>query len=352
LNAGVKPGTVTIEAVLKELQEIEKTKPVLSYRWIIAAGLGFIVCAAVLVMIFRRPPPPEKIEWESLCRQYQTWIDGLRRELADKQVNWSRDEKLAEIPEKVKLASYPYTVMLDEGKLYIREIIDHPEYAEQRKTQDALKTIEEVKSFFDPNSPDSWPLLSEIISSADKFKMRGWQGPAAYLSDLIESVKPEPNKPIVDNVDTILQLHRIGTLRNIDLSLEVIVDYQKKIKNSRDPILVKLDDIYITNQAAGATDVNELNDKLTKIAKLNERITKFIESDWQTEIDRESFLIDHGEDTPIETLTDATFIKRLEVFEMYHYIRPDPRENLFAMVSRIKEAIPLALISNPVEANP
>lgn len=352
LNAGVKPGTVTIETVFKDLEEIQKAKPGLSYRWLIAAGLGFIVCVAVLAMLFRRPPPPEKIEWESLCNQYQTWIDGLRRELADKQVDWSQDQKLAEIPEKVKLASYPYTIMLDEGKLYIREIIDHPEYAEQQKTQDALKTIEEIKSFFDPNSPDSWPLLSEIVDSADKFKMRGWQEPAAYLSVLLENIKPEPNKPIVENVDTILQFSRKGTLQNIDLSLEKIVDYQNKIKSSRDPILVKLDDVYVTSQAAGATKINELDDKLTKIVELNERITKFIESDWQTEIDQETFLMEHSGDTPPETLTDAIFTKRLEVFETYRYIRPDPRENLFAMVNRIKDAIPLALISNPVEANP
>jgi len=352
LNAGVKPGTVTIEMVFDGLEEIQKAKPRLSYRWFIAAGLGLIVCAAVLFMLLRRPPPPEKTEWQSLCNQYQTLIDGLRRELADKQVDWSQDEKLAGIPEKVKLASYPYTIMLDEGKLYIREIIDHPEYAERQKTQDALKTIEEIKSFFDPNSPDSWLLLSEIVSSEEKFAVRGWQKPAAYLNVLLENIKPEPNKPIVENVDTILQFCRKGTLQNIDLSLEKIVDHQNKIKSSRDPILVKLDDAYVTSQAAGAADVNELDVRLTKIVELNERITKFIESDWQTEIDQEAFLIDHGQDTPPEILTDAIFTKRLEVFETYRYIRPDPRENLFAMVNRIKQAIPLALISNPVEANP
>jgi len=138
LNAGVKPVTVTIETVFKELEEIQKAKPGLSYRWFIAAGLGLIICAAVLVMIFRRPPPPEKTEWESLCNQYQTLIDGLRRELADKQVDW----------------------MLDEGKLYIREIKDHPEYAEQQKTQDALTAIEEISDILDPNSPTAWLSLA------------------------------------------------------------------------------------------------------------------------------------------------------------------------------------------------
>jgi len=352
LNAGVKPGTVTIEAVLNELQEIEKTKPALSYRWIIAAGLGIIICIFVLFVLFRRPPPPEKTEWESLCKQYLTWIDGLRKELANKQVDWSQDTKLAAMTEKITLASYPYKVMVNEGMGSINEIVGHPECAERGKTQNALAAIEDISSILDPNSPNAWIPLAKTASTANKFKNRGWQEPAAYLRNLVEGVKPEPNKPIVENVKTILELSQKGILENIDLSLQKIADYQNAIKNSRDPILVKLDDVYVNNQAAGVSDVNELNDKLTKILELNGRITQFIESDWQTEIDQETFLIEHGGDTPPETLTDATFTKRLEVFETYRYIRPDPRESFFALVNRIKETIPLALISNPVEANP
>ena len=352
LNTGVKPGTVTIETVFKELEEIQKAKPVLSYRWIIAAGLGFIICIIVLFMLFRRPPPPEKTEWEGLCNQYQTWIDGLRKELANKQVDWSQDAKLAAMTEKITLASYPYKVMVDEGMGSINEIVGHPEYAEQRKTQDALAAIEAISSFLDPNSPNAWLPLAKMDSTANKFKNRGWQGPATYLRYLVEVVKPEPNKPILENVRTIFELSQKGILENIDLSLQNIADYQSTIKSSRDPIFVKLDDAYVNNQAAGVSDVNELNDKLAKMVELNGRITKFFESDWQTEIDQETFLTEHGGDTPPETLTDATFTKRLEVFETYRYIRPDPRENLFAMVNRIKEAIPLALISNPIEANP
>jgi len=352
LNAGVKPGTVTVEAVLKELEEIEKTKPALSYRWIVAAGLGFIICIIVLFMLFRRPPPPEKTEWESLCNQYQTWIDGLRMELADKQVDWSQDAKLAAMTEKITLASYPYKVMVNEGMGSINEIMGHPEYAEQRKTQDALAAIEDISSILDPNSSNVWLPLAKMASTANKFKNRGWQGPAAYLRNLVEAVKPEPNKPILENVTTILELSQKGTLENIDLSLQKIADYRNTIKSSQDPILVKLDDVYINNQAAGVSDVNELDNKLAKMLELNRKITEFIESDWQTHIDQETFLTEHAGDTPPETLTDAIFTKRLEVFEMYRYIRPDPRENLFAMVNRIKESIPLALISNPAEANP
>ena len=352
LNTGVKPGTVTIEAVLKELEEIEKIKPVFSYRWIIAAGLGLIICIIVLFMLFRRPPPPEKTEWINLCNQYQMWIDSLRKELANKQVDWNQDAKLAVMIEKITLASYPYTVMVNEGMSSINEIMSHPEYAEQQKTQNALAAIEEISGFLDPNSPDAWIPLAKMSSTANIFENRGWQGPATYLRNLVQAVKPEPNQPILENVRTIFEISQKGILKNIDLSLQNIADYQNTIKNSRDPILIKFDDVYVNNRAAGASDVNELNNILAKMVELNKRITEFIESDWKSHIDQETFLIEHGDDIPPETLTDATFMERLAVFEMYRYIRPDPRENLFALVNDIKEAIPLALISNPVEANP
>jgi formylglycine-generating enzyme required for sulfatase activity len=353
LNAAIKPGTVTVETVLEALKQIEeKTKPAFSYRWLIAAGLGIIVCMAVLVILFRRPPPPEKTEWESLCNQYQTWVDGLRRELANKQVDWSRDAKLAAMTEKIALASYPYKVMVDEGMGSINEIVGHPEYAEQRKTQDALAAIEEIGSILDPNSPDAWVPLAKVAGAAKKFADRNWLGPATYLRNLVEGVEPEQNKPIFENVRMILELGQKGVLANIDLNLQKIADSQNSIKTSRDPILFKLDDVYVNNQAAGASDVNELNDKIAQITELSWRIKEFIEGDWQTHIDRETFLIEHGADAPPETLTDATFTKRLEVFEMYRYLRPDPRQSFFALVNRIREAIPLAIISNPVEANP
>jgi formylglycine-generating enzyme required for sulfatase activity len=190
-----------------------------------------------------------------------------------------------------------------------------------------------------------------MARTAKIFENRGWQGPATYLINLVQAVKPEPNKPILENVRTIFEISQKGVLENIDLSLQNIANCQNTIKNSRDPILVKLDDVYVNNQAADVSDVNELDNKLAKMVELSKKISEFIESDWKTHIDQETFLIEHGEDTPPETLTDATFTERLVVFEMYRYIRPDPRENLFTLVNRIKEAIPLALVSNPVEAN-
>jgi len=356
LSACIKPGTTTLEAVIEELEKIETAKPVLSSRRLIAIGFAAIACIIVLVILFRRPPPPEKIEWENLCKQYQAWVDGLRQDLAKRgkmeqetQVSWSQDPKLNEILQKIEIASYPYKVMLNEGKLYIGEIINHPEYAEQRKAQDALTAIMDIGSFFDPNSANAWPSLKEMADAANKFRDRGWQKSASYLNDLVEKAKPEPNKPIVENVDMILELSQKGALNNIDLSLQNIAEHEKTIKDSRDPVLIKLDYVYAINQVADAPDVNELGYRLGKLVDLSRTIAEFIENNWQTNIDQDTFFNDHGKDST-ETPTSLAFTERLDVIKGYYYLRPDPRENLFALANRIEKAIPLALVSNPVEA--
>lgn len=107
LSAPAQPGTITLEAVIEKLTALKQTKPVLSSRRLIAAGLVVIACVVVFVIFFRRPPPPERTEWESLCKQYQAWIDGVRQDLAERsklkpetEAVWSRDPKLANIPEK------------------------------------------------------------------------------------------------------------------------------------------------------------------------------------------------------------------------------------------------------------
>ncbi len=357
LSAPVQPGTVTLGTVIERLAALKTAKPALSSRRLIAAGLMIIACVAVLVIFFRRPPPPEKTEWESLCKQYQAWIDGFRKDLAERdnleqgtEAIWSEDPKLVNIPEKIKIASYPYEVMLNEGKLYIHEIIGHPEYAERRKTQDALTAIEEIVSIFDPNSPNAWLLLAVMANAANKFKNRGWQNSANYLTDLIESIKPEPNKPIVKAVDTILEFNQKGILKSIDLSLQNITNYEKTIQSLRDPILSKLDSVYVANQVADANNVHELNDRLDKFVGLGQNIAEIIERDWETNIDQESFLNDHGNDSE-ETPTEFTFAKRLEIIKQYYYLRPDPSEALTNLASDIDRYMKIALISNPQEAN-
>ena len=232
LSAPVQPGTIPLETVIEKLAALKTAKPVLSPRRMIAAGLLMIACVVVFVVFFRRPPAPEKTEWESLCKQYQAWIDDFRKDLVEgdrseqnSDALWSEDPKLVNIPEKIKIASYPYEVMLNEGKLYIHEIISHPEYAERRKTQDALTAIDEIVSIFDPNSPNAWFVLAEMSNAAKKFKNRGWQNVANDLTGFIESIKPEPNKPMVEAVDTILEFNQKGIIDSIDASLQNMADY-------------------------------------------------------------------------------------------------------------------------------
>jgi formylglycine-generating enzyme required for sulfatase activity len=353
LSASVRSETITIEKVIEELEKLREVKKLLSPRRLIAAGIVLIaLIAMLLVLILRPPPPPEKAEWESLCNQYQAWIDDLRQHSAEQviQDRWSRDPRLGEILEKIETASYPDKIMRSEAKLYIREIIEHPEYAEQRKTQDALAAIEQISSFFDPNSSEAWPFLAKMADAANKFKSLDWQKSAAYLGELVEKAKPEPNKPIVENVNLILEISRKGVLNNIDLSLQNMVEYEKTIKASGDPILVKLDYVYVTNQVADASDVDELNDRLGKLVDQSQTIAEFIESNWQTNIDQETFSNDHGNDSA-ETPTELTFTERLDVIKEYFYLRPDPREAVFSLVDTIESYIKEALISNPKEAN-
>jgi formylglycine-generating enzyme required for sulfatase activity len=353
LGASVKSETVDIETVAEEIEKLREVKSLFSTRRLIAAGVVLIACIAVLlVLVLRPPPPPEKAEWESLCSTYQAWVDDLRQRSNEQQTGdrWSRDAELSEILRKIEIASYPDKVMRDEAKLYIREIVDHPEYAEQRKTRDALTAVEQISSFFDPNSADAWPFLAEMTAAANKFKNLGWQPSAIHLSTLVEKAKPEPNKPIVDNINTIFEIGRKGVLKNIDLSLQNVAEYEKVIKSSGDPILIKLDYAYVTGQIADATEVNELSNRLDKLMDLSRMIAEFIERDWQSNIDHETLSTDYGNDSA-ENPTVLTFTERLDVIKGYYYLRPDPREAIFSLVSNIERYIKEALISNPKEAN-
>ncbi|MHC4437106.1 MAG: formylglycine-generating enzyme family protein, partial [Planctomycetota bacterium] len=353
LSASVRSETVTIEKVIEELEKLREVKKLLSPRRLIAAGVVLIALIAVLlVLILRPPPPPEKAEWENLCNQYQAWVDDLRQRSTEQVVrdSWSQDARLGEILEQIETASYPDKVMRSEAKLYIREIIGHPEYAEQQTTQDALAAIEQISSFFDPNSSEAWPFLAEMADAANKFKGLDWQKTADYLGDLVEKAKPEPNKPIVESVNLILEISQKGVLNNIDLSLQNMVEYEKTINASGDPVLVKLDYDYVTNQVADANDINELNDRLGKLVDLSRIIAEFIESNWQTNIDREAFSDDHGNESA-DTTSELTFTERLDVVRGYLYLRPDPREAIFSQVDTIESYIKEALISNPKEAN-
>ena len=352
LTAQAESATVTIETAIEQLEKLREASAAVSTRRLIIAGVAFIACVILLVVLVRRPPPPpEKAEWESLCNTYEGWVGDLRQGSNEKGIRdrWSEDPKLAETLKSLEAASYPDKVMRNEGKLYIREIIEHPEYAEQRKTQEALAAIEQIRCVFDPNSNDAWPFLSEIADSQGKFIDIGWQNAAAYLGDLVERARPEPNKPTVQYVDIIFEIGRKKVLKSIDLFLQNAIEHEKVIGESEDPILTQLDYGYITRHVADVRDVNELSNRLGKLVDMSRTIAEFVERDWQSDVDRQAFSTDHGDDSA-ENPTEVTFMERLDTIKQYYYLRPDPREAIFKLVTNIERYTEEALVSNPSEA--
>jgi formylglycine-generating enzyme required for sulfatase activity len=361
LNVSVTPGILTIENLIEELAHLEKAKPVPLCRWLIIAGVALVVCVVLVAILSRGGPPPEIGEWENLCTAYVDWVEVLYKDLelpkgGARANRWSEETGLKNLLARIREASYPYTVVVHQGKASVSEILNHPEYAEQKKTQKALGAIENIKSFFDPNSNNAWPMLARIDKSSNAFKQRGWTGPAVYLKDLIESTKPEQNKAIAEGVDRILELDREGVLQKVDSLLPKIVEYQETIRRSGDPVLAKFDDDYVNKEIAsvagsgGEQAVEQLRAKLGQVADLGGKLAGFVQHDWETKVDRETFFDEHKDDA-VGTLTKETFDERLRVIKGYYFIRPDPRDELFGLVDQINGFMSLARVSNPVEAN-
>ena len=444
LNAPMKPGTMTVEMLIEELARIEKIKPVLSFRRLLIAT-GLIVIAGVAVFIIKPDIFPSKSanikDWKQLFTEYVGLVEYLRSDLGlpkgnEREKLWKSNSDLSIIVGKVNKASYPYYIAYDNNvleedlsKIETEEDIDDFNIKED-KTIDALIAIEIIKYFFDPkadpnsfrfyNDPNSpanrkeyqkWPLLAEIHDTANSFTKRGWLRSAAYLQNLIDDTKPDPNI-VVENVDEILELQptlddmksywtkiednqkiieitgdlilsrfrdyinqepalglgeagkadvnnvckklhdelwKIEQLssdlaKSIEDNWKILEENQNIIKSTGDPILAKFPD-YIQSKLASA-DMDMLDRELEQISSLADELAKF---DWQ-KVDKEAFLNDHGNDSE-ETLTNKTFTERLVVIKDYYYLDPDPRDELFELVNRIEGNMPLARLSNPVEAN-
>ena len=443
LNASLRPGMVTIETLIEELARLKKIKPVLSARrLLIAAGLIVIAGAAVLVIkrdIFFPAEPADIKDWNQLFTEYEEWVNPLRNKLGlpkgnERQKRWANNPDLRIIVENIKSekkASYLYKVANDNSVLEsdLNKMITIQEDLEKygitkSRTNDALIAIEIIKYFFDPksdpnsfrfyNDPNSpadrkeyrkWPLLVEIHDTANSFIKRGWQKPGEYLGLLVESVRPEPNKPIAENVDKILELQpslddiksyftkieenqkiiqstgnpalarfpdyiqsklasadmnvldseleQISSLADklakiIEDNWQKLEENQKAVENTGDPILAKFPD-YVQSKLASA-DMDVLDRELAQISSLADKLAKFVEDNWQEKVDKEAFLNEHRNDS-IETLTDKTFTERLVVIENYFYLVPDPRDELSKLVDSIEGNLPLARLSNPGQAD-
>ncbi|HUT30763.1 MAG TPA: SUMF1/EgtB/PvdO family nonheme iron enzyme [Sedimentisphaerales bacterium] len=360
LNAHLSPGAITLEFLSEELGRLKEARPALPPRYLIVAGTVIAACVAALVVLLWPGPPPEKAEWGNLCAEYTAWVKGLYKDLGLPKGNsraqaWYKDVGLKELTEKIKTASYPYKVVVERGSADVSEIVDHPEYAQQKETQKALKAVEDIRSFFDANSPGAWSLIKDIQNAAGTFAQRGWQGPAAYLRDLAGGLKPEENTPIAQSVDKILEFNEKKILAKTNNAMEEIRKYQQVIAASGDPILAKFDDDYVAAQAASASgdageqSISTLCERLDEMVDLSRKLAGFVEDDWQKKVDREAFLHEHKDDTATVLSKDA-FDKRLSDIREYYYLRPDPREGLFKLIDQIDGYIREAQISNPQEA--
>jgi len=362
-SAAAKPNTITLATLTEGLAELKKTRSKRPYRWFVAAGLTVIAAAIILGVLLKKPPPPELVQWEQLCLEYGNWAGalyeqglGLNRKGGNQRAQrWRQDEGLREVLKEIEAAGYPYQVADDEG-MTVEYIVDKPQLATASETTNGLAAIESIKTFFDPNSGQPWPLLLELNDDAKQFRERRWEQPATYLASLANSVVPEPNRPIAGNVDKILELSSAkGTLGKIRLFLRQIDEYQEIAGSSGDPILATYrtyaDQCGVSgSDHAREEDLDELRRRLNQTTDLGRTLADFINGDWQTAVDQQAFFDDHRNDSAAE-LTEEVFETRLAGIKQYRYLRPDPRDDFVALVDRIENGIPLALVSNPVEAD-
>ncbi|MHC4097848.1 MAG: hypothetical protein ACYSU3_17535 [Planctomycetota bacterium] len=360
LNAAAKPGTITIETVLEDLAQLKKVKPFLSPARLVAAALIIIVCTVTLV-IFWPSPPATKEDWKQLCNEYFAWVGtlyeqglGLNRKKGNSRAErWRQDQHLKTMLKSIKAAGYPYEFAKDEG-MEVKYIVDTPGIGED--TKNGLAAIEAVKSFFNADSNSPWPLLLEMREDAKRFDELRWEKPAEYLVQIVSSVRPEPNKPIAENVDKILNLKKENTLDKIESSRKQIAQDQVTVKNLNDPILSKFDDVFVNREADSIVGVgngevlSRLQNKLEEIEVLGRKLAGFIEDKWEKEVDQQAFFDDHKNDIA-ETVTNKTLVDRFAVISGYCYLRPDPREAVFKLVSDIEGYIRQAQVSNPREAD-
>jgi hypothetical protein len=361
LSASAKPGTITIETVVEELAQLKTAKPFLSPLRLIAAAIVVIVFVVALIT-FWPSPPATKEEWKQLCDEYFAWVGalyeqglGLHRKTGNSRAElWREDSHLKTILKNIKAAGYPYEFAKDEG-MEIKYIVDTPGIGDD--TKKGLAAIEDIKNFFNPDSNSPWPLLLEMREAADRFGERGWEKPAEYLVRLASSVRPEPNKPIAENVDKILNLNKENTLEKIETSQKQIAKDQTTAKSLNDPILNKFDDAFVNREVDSIADVgNEeslsgLQNKLEEMEALGRKLAELIEGDWQTKVDQKEFLQNYNELFPdIQTPTVQTYNRWLETVRNYYKIDPDPREKIDGILVQLQKNIDTAKTFQPEKA--
>jgi len=370
-------GTTTLETVAEDLAQIAQAKPTPRYRWPLAAAVIVIALAVVLFMLLKKPAPPEAVQWERLCQVYRDWFMVLY-EYEGWEKRWRQeDEDLNQLADEIEAAGYLYRLEEDTGEnidVFVRK--PDPSIASGKETRKALAAVEAITSFFDPNSSERWPLLTQLDQTASQFRGRQWEKPAVYLTLLAQSVEPGPSKPIAENVDTILGLRDTAILKEIEAQWGEVQDHAETIARSEDPVLGQFGD-YVRSQLRSVPPADyssnsrmlpfvsseltqtvndslaELHDKLggQDIGGLTGELAEFVTKTWPDpqKFDKDQFSKNHKQ-VPPGTLTAATFRDRLRTMGGYCVI-PDMRGEFRASVANIKRLMPLATIANPKDAD-
>jgi formylglycine-generating enzyme required for sulfatase activity len=360
LNAHVKPGTITIEILLEELAQLKKIKPVLSYPRLIAAGFALVACAVTL-FIFFRPAPAEPEKWKRLCDEYFAWMGDLYQELGGRKIEnndtankWRKNEELGKQVKNIEKAGYPFKWYKPEEDR--ENIVNNPKSKDV--TDEALRAIEDIKNFFDSDSNSPWPLLLEMREDANSFEEHGWKKPAAYLASLVSSVRPEPNQPIAENVNKILDLTDANTLEKIESSQKQITTDQKTIKSLNDPILSKFNDEFVNRTVDSIADqddgddLSRLQNRLEEIKVLGRKLAEFVsDPNWPREFRVDLLTVDQSPLYNKSTLTTEDFEHWLREVMRYKKLDPDPREDIDEAMEKLRKNIKLAKDFQPEKAN-
>jgi formylglycine-generating enzyme required for sulfatase activity len=372
LNAHVKPGTITIEILLEELAQIKKIKPVLSYPRLIAAGFILIACAVTLFILFR-PKPAEPEKWERLCVEYFAWMGDLYRELGEGRKMEDNEttkkwinEDLGKLVKNIETAGEPFKYAKNKiTKAKIKDLSGPEAYklivgapGDAVDTNEAFIAIEDIKSFFDANSNSPWPLLLDMREDANSFKKHGWKKPVAYLASLVSSVRPEPNQPIAENVNKILDLADANTLEKIESSHKQITTDQITIKSLNDTILNKFNVDYVNRTVDSIADQYDENDlsrlqaELEKIANLARELAGFAsDPNWPQEFRVDLLRVDQSSLYKKPTLTTEDFVLWHQEVIRYKNLDFDPREDINDVIEEIRKNITIAKKSQPKKAN-
>jgi len=333
LNIHVEPAPMTIENLIEELAQLKKAKSSLKATLPTTAAVFLILGIIILSVPSTRRyihdliwPPPSETDWKLVCDEYISWVGDYRLELEKEgkdglkiKVSWSKDPVLCKIVEMIEIASYPDEIARREGTIVSDPyILKNPQFAKQNKTQEALDAINNIKSFFDPDSDKPWPVLADMNDIANDFKKRDWFGPATYLKDLIGKVKTGPNnKDSIKNVDIILKLQR--DLDGIESQWTKIEENQKIIESTGDPILAKFPNHiqYVQSKLISA-DLDILIRELKEVSSLANKLAEFTKDNW-TDVDKEPFKRDRDYQDLASTISpnNSTFEKWLNLAQKY-----------------------------------